>query len=92
MMSLGNNLSFILRSVFEEKEVVRYGARRRVGSGTCINILNDSWLPSDINPRVTSAHPLLTDSKVSWLMETGSLAWDVDLVRICLMNRMLTLF
>ncbi|KAK1400041.1 hypothetical protein POM88_009904 [Heracleum sosnowskyi] len=77
---LGHNPSFVWRSVLEAREVVRMGARRRVGNGEEINIINDPWLPCEDNPRVTTAHPSLVDKNVSTLFETGILAWDKDLV------------
>lgn len=52
-----------------------------MGSGTSIDILNDAWLPSVDNPKVTTVHPNLIGANVSSLMMAGDLAWDSDLVR-----------
>ncbi|KAM6544107.1 hypothetical protein CsatB_008554 [Cannabis sativa] len=78
---LGSNPSFVWRSIFETVDMVRMGARRRVGNGSTIHILSDPWLPCDENPRVSSNHPALLDHNVDALMETDCFAWDVDLVR-----------
>lgn len=77
---LGHNPSFVWRSVLEAREVVRMGARRRVGNGEEINIIDDPWLPCKNNPRVTTTHPGLVGKNVSALFETGTMAWDTDLV------------
>lgn len=83
---LGHNPSFIWRSVLEVRDVGRMGARRRVGNGEEINIINDPWLPCEDNLRVTCVHPSLVGKNVSTLFETGTLAWDKDLV-LDLFNR-----
>ncbi|XP_060962336.1 uncharacterized protein LOC133032418 [Cannabis sativa] len=54
---LGSNPSFVWRSIYETQEIVRKGARCRVGDGSRINIVLDLWLPNEDNPRVTSNNP-----------------------------------
>lgn len=78
---LGHNPSFLWRSIHEAQQLVKLGARRRVGSGESIDILSDAWLPSMDNPKVTTVHPNLIGAKVASLMMEGELAWDSDLVR-----------
>ncbi|XP_074374218.1 putative mitochondrial protein AtMg00310 [Apium graveolens] len=56
-----------LRSVIEAREVVRMGARERVGNGEETNIINDPWLPCEDNPRVTTVRPSLVGKNVSAL-------------------------
>lgn len=77
---LGHNPSFVWRNVLETRDVVKKGARRRVGNEEKINIINDPWLPCDYNPRVTSVHPSLVGKNVLTLFETGTLSRDKDLV------------
>lgn len=52
--SLGNNPSFIWRSVWEAKAVVKEGARWMVGSGNKINIIGQPWLTDAHNPYIIS--------------------------------------
>ncbi|XP_060961042.1 uncharacterized protein LOC133031536 [Cannabis sativa] len=77
---LGSNPNFVWRSIYETQEIVRKGTRCRVGDGSRINLVLDPWLPNEDNPRVTSNNPALIDQNVKALMETDTLAWDVDLV------------
>ena len=84
---LGSNPSFIWRSIFETKELVRAGARIRVGNGLQVNIEHDPWLPCVENPRVTTTHPALANQKVASLMDSGRVSWDEDLVRDLFNNR-----
>lgn len=78
---LGSNPSFVWRSMFEAQQIVKLGARKRIGNGDETSILKDPWLPCATNPRVTTVRPSLVNNKVSLLMETDNLTWDVDLVR-----------
>lgn len=78
---LGNNPCFVLRSMIETQQVVKLGARKRIGNGAETSILKDPWLPCDANPKVTSVHPSLIDKKVSSFMVTDNLTWNIDLVR-----------
>ncbi|KAM6563055.1 hypothetical protein CsatB_023053 [Cannabis sativa] len=77
---LGSNPSFVWRSIYETQGIVRKGARCRVSDGSRINVLLDPWLLDDDNPRVTFINPALVDQNVKALMETDSLAWDIDLL------------
>lgn len=43
--TVGNNPSYIWRSIMESQVLLKKGAVRRVGKGTTIDILNDHWLP-----------------------------------------------
>ncbi|XP_062094300.1 uncharacterized protein LOC133800357 [Humulus lupulus] len=68
-------------SIFESKEIVSAGARRRIGNGSQTIITRDPWLPCVVNPRISTTHPALAEEKVEALMITGRVAWDDDLVR-----------
>ncbi|XP_010462868.1 PREDICTED: uncharacterized protein LOC109125019 [Camelina sativa] len=45
-----SNPSFAWRSIFSTKDLVEYGARWAVGSGSSISVWRDPWIP-DIRPR-----------------------------------------
>lgn len=51
---LGNNPSFIWRSIWEAKHVVSAGTRWKVGNGKEINILHQPWLQDGTNPYITT--------------------------------------
>ncbi|XP_060959224.1 uncharacterized protein LOC115699974 [Cannabis sativa] len=84
---LGANPSFVWRSILEAQDVVREGVRCRIGNGSSVSVLLDSWLPDVDNPKVTSTHPALLSQCVNSLMITGEYAWDVDLVLDLFNNR-----
>lgn len=78
--ALGNNSSFIWRSIWEAKDLLKLGVRWHVGAGEKIDILNQPWLMDDSNSYVTSILPVLEESKAESLMQTGTRKWDEDVV------------
>uniref|UniRef100_A0A803PNG6 RNase H type-1 domain-containing protein n=1 Tax=Cannabis sativa TaxID=3483 RepID=A0A803PNG6_CANSA len=78
--ALGQNPSFIWRSIFEAQDVVKQGARRSIGSGQTVSILNDPWLPDSTNPYVQFTHPALVDQHVDSLMCMEGHSWDLEVV------------
>ncbi|XP_062089159.1 uncharacterized protein LOC133795722 [Humulus lupulus] len=78
---LGPNPSYIWRSLWEVKSLVKNGARCRVGNGETIFITSDPWVFDKENPWVTSVHPGLNGQRVSSLMHVGRLEWDEELVQ-----------
>ncbi|XP_060972141.1 uncharacterized protein LOC133038108 [Cannabis sativa] len=78
--SLGPNPSFIWRSFFEAEDLVIAGARKAVGDGTSVNILQVLWLPDQHNPFVISNHPALEGQMVGCLFPVGLRRWDADVV------------
>ncbi|XP_060960022.1 uncharacterized protein LOC133030933 [Cannabis sativa] len=77
---IGPNPSFIWQSVFESQQLVRDGARRRIGSGVSTPVLNVPWLISDENPCVISRHLVLAHSTVSQLMHIDRKQWDLEVL------------
>uniref|UniRef100_A0A803PGZ2 RNase H type-1 domain-containing protein n=1 Tax=Cannabis sativa TaxID=3483 RepID=A0A803PGZ2_CANSA len=84
---LGNNPSFIWRSILEAKYLITKGGRPLIGSGENVSIMNDPWLPDEDNPHVTSSHPTLIDQKVSCLLEMNDKRWDVEVIVDLFNNR-----
>ncbi|XP_060969989.1 uncharacterized protein LOC115713780 [Cannabis sativa] len=78
--SLGNNPSFVWRSVWEAQQLVRKGLRWCVGDGTEINVLNEPWLPCSDNPYVSTSHPSLIGAKVHSLMKINDTGWDMEIL------------
>uniref|UniRef100_A0A803QPB9 Reverse transcriptase zinc-binding domain-containing protein n=1 Tax=Cannabis sativa TaxID=3483 RepID=A0A803QPB9_CANSA len=77
---LGQNPSFIWRSIWEAQALVRNGARRSIGSGASVSILLDPWLPMGSNPFVILDHQGLVDKKVASLMSVGEKSWDLEIL------------
>ncbi|KAM6541169.1 hypothetical protein CsatB_005616 [Cannabis sativa] len=65
---LGDNPSFIWRSIFEAKGLLQAGVTQTIGTGDQISILRDPWLPHRYNSFVSSTHPALQNQYVSSLL------------------------
>uniref|UniRef100_A0A803PFI6 Reverse transcriptase zinc-binding domain-containing protein n=1 Tax=Cannabis sativa TaxID=3483 RepID=A0A803PFI6_CANSA len=84
---IGNNPSYIWRSIKEAQSVVKIGTRRCIGSGQTTNILNEPWLNDDQHPFITSSHPALVNQKVSALVKPTVNDWDEEVLRDVLTER-----
>uniref|UniRef100_A0A803Q469 Reverse transcriptase zinc-binding domain-containing protein n=1 Tax=Cannabis sativa TaxID=3483 RepID=A0A803Q469_CANSA len=78
--TLGQNSSFIWKSILEAQGLVQAGVRKSIGNGTNVSILLDPWLPDPSNPYVLSDHPRLMNQNVSSLFSVQSKSWDLDIV------------
>ncbi|XP_060969941.1 uncharacterized mitochondrial protein AtMg00310-like [Cannabis sativa] len=58
-VDLGNNPSFVWRSVWAAQSVVRLGVVRIIGNGETTRILSTPWMSDTENRLVTSTHPAL---------------------------------
>ncbi|XP_062114673.1 uncharacterized protein LOC133825790 [Humulus lupulus] len=77
---LGSNPSYIWRSVWEMRDLLKGAARCRVGNGESTMIQTDPWLNDAEYPWVISVHPALIGAKVSSLMQSDGIGWDVEVV------------
>ncbi|XP_060962076.1 uncharacterized protein LOC133032219 [Cannabis sativa] len=75
---LGNNPSFVWRSIWAAQSVVRYGAVRIIGNGETTSILSSPWLPDNEHRLVTSTHPALLNNTVSSLFSPEARIWDYE--------------
>lgn len=78
---LGNNPSYVWRSVLEAQDLLRTGVSKRVGNGLSTDIMKDPWLACDIDPYIHTDHDAIKGQMVSCLMSTANEGWDADLVR-----------
>ncbi|XP_060960731.1 uncharacterized protein LOC133031277 [Cannabis sativa] len=78
---LGNNPSFVWRSIWGAKDLVRLGAARVIGDGRNTRIMGTPWLPSTSNKYVSSTHPGLSTHTISSLFQPNMICWDADVVR-----------
>ncbi|XP_019190724.1 PREDICTED: uncharacterized protein LOC109185199 [Ipomoea nil] len=80
--SVGNNPSYIWRSLWEVQDCLKEGCRRAVGNGDDTFIGTDPWLPVDNNPYVeTVLHPTVHDAPMSSLMNRHGTGCDVECVK-----------
>ncbi|XP_058008494.1 uncharacterized protein LOC131182962 [Hevea brasiliensis] len=76
---IGNNPSYVWRSIRESQSLIRDGLLWRVGDGNDIAIWLDSWLPDVAFPMVTTTFDFnFRVYMVSNLITEG--AWNIDLV------------
>lgn len=78
----GNNPSYAWRSLMSTQNLIRCGARIRVGSGKNTSIWNDPWLPDKSNHLLeTRVYPHLASAKVKSLRISDNGGWDIDMVK-----------
>lgn len=78
---LGNNPSFIWRSIWEAKQIVMGGSRWRLGTGESVRIIGQPWLMDEENPFITTESQSIVDEKVNSLMCNDRKEWDADIIR-----------
>lgn len=63
------------------QNLIRYGARIRIGSGMSTSLWYDPWLPDRLNPYLeTEIYPQLDSATVKSLHISDNGGWDIDLV------------
>uniref|UniRef100_A0A803PJ47 Reverse transcriptase domain-containing protein n=1 Tax=Cannabis sativa TaxID=3483 RepID=A0A803PJ47_CANSA len=78
--SIGNNPSYVWRSIFESQSLIKSGARWSIANGSLVDVLNQPWLMDKDNLYITSSHPTLLHAKVSQLMAPNERRWDEDII------------
>ncbi|XP_074374297.1 putative mitochondrial protein AtMg00310 [Apium graveolens] len=69
---LGNNPSFVWRSILAAKDLIEVGSILKVGNGESINIWNDPWIPEIGSTKIlTNTMQGLEEEKVAGLLKTG---------------------
>lgn len=84
---VGNNPSYIWRSILEAHILLKKGSVRRISSGKEVSILNDPWLWDVENPYVITNHAAIEGQSVSSLMITNQKVWDINLIRDVFVDR-----
>lgn len=78
---LGNNPSYVWRSLIAAMEVVKAGSRRQIGDGKDTRIWHVPWLPCEENGCLTTPMPdYLEESTVSNLMDDTGKCWDLEVI------------
>lgn len=83
---MGNNPSYIWRSIMEAQISLKQGAVRRIGTGTTVSISKDPWLPND-DPYVHTDNEAIRNRTVDALMIPGQQAWDIDVIKDVFIER-----
>uniref|UniRef100_A0A803QJ80 Reverse transcriptase domain-containing protein n=1 Tax=Cannabis sativa TaxID=3483 RepID=A0A803QJ80_CANSA len=78
--TLGNNPSFVWRSILEAQNLLKTGCCWSIGSGSLVKVVSQPWLPDRANPYITSRHPGLADATVDQLMVPGEQVWDKEIL------------
>lgn len=78
---MGNNSSYIWRSIWEVRPVFKAGLKWVVGSGNAISIIGQPWLGDAENPYIITNPMYLENYTVANLFECNSRQWDVDVVK-----------
>ncbi|XP_073137573.1 uncharacterized protein [Henckelia pumila] len=77
-----HNPSYVWRSLQSTKELIKKGARKRIGSGCQTKIWGDPWLPDQVNPCIESVCSQgLESSTVSSLRSAVDGSWDIDIIQ-----------
>ncbi|KAL8119749.1 hypothetical protein AgCh_017015 [Apium graveolens] len=78
---VGQNPSYIWRSLMEAMEVVQAGTRRKIGTGEETKVWHIPWLPDVESGYLTTVmHDQLRDIKVRSLMDETGKRWDVEVI------------
>ena len=78
---LGTNPSYVWCGIVQGLEVLKAGARRKIGNGEETMVWDVPWLPDVENGFVSPLeHDQTTNIKVSNLMVAGEKRWDVELL------------
>lgn len=82
---VGNNPSYVWRSIMAAMDVVKAGTRRKIGNGEATKVWDDSWLPDKENGFVTTVMPdQLQGITVASFMIPEERRWDMEVVNdIC---------
>ncbi|KAK8263437.1 hypothetical protein V6Z11_D12G042300 [Gossypium hirsutum] len=77
---LGNQPSFLWRSIWADKGLLRMGCGWQMGNGSSISIWDDAWLPGEIPCKIQSER-FSGFEKVVDLIGANSGEWNVELLR-----------
>lgn len=78
---LGDNPSYMWRSLVAAQTILKQGCRRNIGTGSDTFVCKSPWLPCVENGYITTALPCeLEGIKVCNLMETNEKRWDDEIL------------
>lgn len=77
---LGNNPSYVWRSIWESNMVIKAGARWKVGNRIKVKILNQPWLNDAVNAYVRTEVQSLEQATVAQLLSADGDQWDNETI------------
>lgn len=80
--NLGNNPSYVWRSILAAKDLICVGSIMKVGNGASIKVWEDPWIPIVDSTKIRS--PLVQGSeiiRVSNLFNSDRNGWDIDYLK-----------
>lgn len=78
---LDNNPSYVWRSIWEAKDLLKSGVRWMVGTGNNISIVNQPWVQDDYNLYITSDSPAFEGNTIASLMNINDRSSDEGVIR-----------
>lgn len=79
--TLGRNLSFIWRSIWNAKSLIQDGMMWRIGDGKNVRIWNDKWVPATPSHTILSPiNGLNADATVNEIINQGVNWWNIPLI------------
>jgi ribonuclease HI len=86
---LGNNPSFVWRSIWKSRQVLLLGCRWRIGDGSNIKVMNEPWLREEEGRWVESPQRQgLYSLNIQDLMLPSMKQWDLDKVNLLFSEEM----
>jgi hypothetical protein len=77
--NIGHNPSYVWRSIWSSKSVVKGGCKWSIGTGEKIDIWGQNWLKEGLSISTPPIMQMSGDvSKVKDIMMTNSKSWDID--------------
>lgn len=83
---LGNNPSYVWRSVLESQSLIKRGGKWMAATGEKVNIFDQPWLENEGDPYISTRSQVLQQNKVSSLICSEGKNWDVDIIKDHLMK------
>ena len=84
---VGHNPSYVWKSLWSVKDVVRNGFKWSIGTGTRISVWDPSWISNNYSiPQPPLMNPALADVKVSDLFRPNSKQWHMENIYILFDN------
>ncbi|KAK9749032.1 hypothetical protein RND81_02G098100 [Saponaria officinalis] len=81
--NLGTNPSYTWRGIWEARDVVQLGIRKRIGNGSNTMIWSGPWIPRTQTRMVVSPHGgSRTDMRVAELNAPDGVSWNVPPVQL----------
>jgi hypothetical protein len=81
-LGVGHNPSYVWRSIWSTKALIREGSRWCIGDGSSISICAENWLGDGTQiPQFTNDATILSHMRVSNLLHETSKSWNIPLIQ-----------